>query len=282
MEQVVLSFGMVALILVDADSKFLGVFQAMCTTLDIELWPLARGNHKGLLVVKYHRYLNKTQTITGAETSTYLSFTENYKISQYGWNSALIDNTDIPRSIAVVGRNFKFPIDVKLAGSPILNSGNQSTLHNCLRDVSNDYTFATSVLQVLIEERRTTHRERWNADNTAESFELGDVVKSHVQIQSNSKTGVINKLSFRARGLFQMVEKLEGNSYLVQRYGNKEAPTRKYKGLELYLLPPNIFLHDPLDTMDQRYLNFSNSSIVSPFKVPLQIGLYNNIYFPTN
>ena len=59
MEQVVLSFGMVAVIVVDADSKFLGVFQAMCTALDIELWPLARGNHKGLLVEKYHRFLNQ-------------------------------------------------------------------------------------------------------------------------------------------------------------------------------------------------------------------------------
>ena len=64
MEQVVLSFGMVAVIIVDTDSKFLGVFEAMCTALDIELWPLARGNYKGLLVEKYHRFINKTQPIT--------------------------------------------------------------------------------------------------------------------------------------------------------------------------------------------------------------------------
>ena len=83
MEQVVLSFGMVAVIVVDADSKFLGAFQAMCTALDIELWPLARSDYKGLLVEKYHRFLNKTQAIAGAETGTHQSFTQNYKTSQY-------------------------------------------------------------------------------------------------------------------------------------------------------------------------------------------------------
>jgi hypothetical protein len=135
---------------------------------------------------------------------------------------------------------------------------------------------------VLIEERRNTHRERWNSGATVKPFEIGDVVKAHVQIQSNSSTGVVKKLSFQARGPFQIIEKLEGNSYMVQRYGNKEAPHRKYKGTELYLLSSNIFTHDPVDTMDQRYLNFSNSSVVSPFKQPLQIELYNDTYFPSN
>ena len=60
MEQVVLSFGMVAVVVVDADSKFLDLFKAMCVALDIVFWPLSRGNHKGLSVERYHRFLNKT------------------------------------------------------------------------------------------------------------------------------------------------------------------------------------------------------------------------------
>ena len=47
MEQVVLSFGMVAVTVVDTDIKFLGVLMAMCNALDIRFWPLSRGNHKG-------------------------------------------------------------------------------------------------------------------------------------------------------------------------------------------------------------------------------------------
>ena len=54
MEQVVLSFGMVAIVVVDADSKFLGVFMVMCKALDIWFWLLSRGNHKSLGVEMYH------------------------------------------------------------------------------------------------------------------------------------------------------------------------------------------------------------------------------------
>ena len=77
-------------------------------------------------------------------------------------NSAPIDDTDIPRSLAAVGRHFKFPIDVNLNAAPSMNSTDYSVLYSYLRNVSNDSTFSTSILQVLIEERRTAHRTRWN------------------------------------------------------------------------------------------------------------------------
>ena len=37
-----------------------------------------------------------------------------------------------------------------------------------------------------------------------------------------------------------------------------------------------------MDTIDQRYLNSSNSSVVSPFKQLLKIEMYNDTYFPSN
>ena len=48
MGQVVLSFGMVAVVVVDADSKFLHFFKDMYKRLNMNLWPLSRGNHKGM------------------------------------------------------------------------------------------------------------------------------------------------------------------------------------------------------------------------------------------
>ena len=41
MEEVNLSFGMTAVIVLEADSKFISVFEDMCTALKIHLWPLA-------------------------------------------------------------------------------------------------------------------------------------------------------------------------------------------------------------------------------------------------
>ena len=133
--------------------------------------------------------------------------------------------------------------------------------------------------QILIEDWRTTHRTRWNKQRAAKSFQIGDVVKSHAQVQFNAFTGAVKKLSYQARCPFQIKEILDADSYLIQRYNEFNSATSKYKGSVLYLLTPSIFPHNSVDTMDQRYLNFSNSPIDSPLKRPLQINLYNGTYF---
>ena len=63
-------------------------------------------------------------------------FARNAKVSQYAWNSAAIDNTDITRSMAAVGRDFRFPLDVEMMPSPTLNSPENANLFQYLRDVS--------------------------------------------------------------------------------------------------------------------------------------------------
>ena len=65
MEEVVLSFGMVEVVSVDADSRFRGAFEAICNFLLITFWPLARGNNKINIIEKYHQLLNKKLSITG-------------------------------------------------------------------------------------------------------------------------------------------------------------------------------------------------------------------------
>ena len=62
-KNVVLLFSMVVILAVDADSRFKSVFKYMCAALGIIYWPLARGNHKGTSVEKYHRFLKKRQAI---------------------------------------------------------------------------------------------------------------------------------------------------------------------------------------------------------------------------
>ena len=60
MEDVILKYGICAVVVVDDGSSFKGTFENMCTILDITYWPLSRGNHKGNSVEKFHRFLNKT------------------------------------------------------------------------------------------------------------------------------------------------------------------------------------------------------------------------------
>ena len=50
MENVVILFGMVTIIVVDSVSKFKSVFKDMCTSLGIIYWCLAHGDNKGMRV----------------------------------------------------------------------------------------------------------------------------------------------------------------------------------------------------------------------------------------
>ena len=108
MAEVLLTFGICSVVVIDDGSTFKGSFIGMCDILKIIYWCLARGYHRGNLVECYHRYLNKTQAIAENNQGTNDVVIQNTKISQYAWNSSHIDNTDITRSIAAVGREIHF------------------------------------------------------------------------------------------------------------------------------------------------------------------------------
>ena len=105
------------------------------------------------------------------------------------------------------------------------------------------------------------------------------MVKAHIQVQSKLDNGEVSKLSYIAHGPFQIVNDLIRDSYHVKRYNDANSTIRKYKGTDLYLLPPAIFPSDPLDTIDVRYLNYSNAPVISPLKKSLKIEIYNDTYF---
>ena len=105
------------------------------------------------------------------------------------------------------------------------------------------------------------------------------MVKARVQVQLKLDNKEVGKLLYRARVLFQIVEDLRSDSYHVKRNNDANYTVRKCKGTDLYLLPPAIFPSDPLDTMNARYLNYSNTPVISPLKKALKIEMYNDTYF---
>ena len=76
----------------------------MCEHLKLTYWCISQGNNKGNSAEKYHRLLNKTQTITGTDRGRHGKFIQNSKTIKYVWNSARIEDTDIPRSLASILR----------------------------------------------------------------------------------------------------------------------------------------------------------------------------------
>ena len=180
MKDVVLSFGMCSVIVIDYGSSFMQAFKLMCEALAITYWCLSRGNHRGKLVERYHCFLNKTQAIAGNDRGTHKVYIQNGKTSQYTWNSAPFDNTDIIRSMISVRGTFRFPLDVSLTPSLILNMESNSVLFNYLRNVSTYGEFSLSIIQILIEEHRSAHRDRQNKGKSLCMLKVGDVVKAHV------------------------------------------------------------------------------------------------------
>ena len=77
--------------------------------------------------------------------------------------------------------------------------------------MSNNSQFTISVLEILIEERITAHRKICNKGKQQQNFEVSDIVKSHMKLQSKSETGEVKKLSYQSRGLFQVKTVLGNN-----------------------------------------------------------------------
>ena len=130
LENVLLCVGITGIVVVDADSKFRDVFQKMCAALNIRWIPLARGNHKGLKVERFHRFLNKNVKAECRRRDTNKIFVEAALMAAYAWNSAPTDDSDITRSYVAFGVNFKFPMDVDLDQLPHLLEDNTAKAIN--------------------------------------------------------------------------------------------------------------------------------------------------------
>ena len=52
-------------------------------------------------------------------------------------------------------------------------------------------------IKILIQERITAHRECWNKRKQQQTFKVGDVIKSHIQVQAKAETGELKKLPYK-------------------------------------------------------------------------------------
>ena len=102
---------MVAVVGGDTGSRLIGAFEAIFKCLQITFWNLSHINHKLNSVENCHRFLNKTQAISGQDLISHDLLIQNAKTSQYAWKKYPIDDTEVMRSVAAVGREFIFTID---------------------------------------------------------------------------------------------------------------------------------------------------------------------------
>lgn len=77
-------------------------------------------------------------------------------------NSALIDDTDILRSILAINRELHFSLNINLNTIPKLTQNNASAALEYLKLTDSSRHFSSSILKFFIEDRRTAHTERVN------------------------------------------------------------------------------------------------------------------------
>ena len=124
MQHVLLKFGIYHFLIIDDDSLFKGAFIAMGKSFNINHDNLAKRNHKGLLVEKFRRFINKAITIVVEDRGTNNIFVAVDVAVGYAWSSSPIDGTYIFRSIFAIGRKLRFPRDIDLSALPTVVSNN--------------------------------------------------------------------------------------------------------------------------------------------------------------
>ena len=161
-QHVLMKFGLYHLVVIDDGTPFKGDSVAMCTALELNYDILTKRNHKGLTVKHFHRFLNKAATIAMEDRQGNDVFVPTGIAAGYAWNSAPIDDTDILRSTVSIGREFSFPIDINLSALPQLTQNIAQSTIDYLRLTDSNRRFSSSILKILIEDRRTMHAERVN------------------------------------------------------------------------------------------------------------------------
>ena len=66
--------------------------------------------------------------INTADFSSFFLWLQGVLFAAYAWNATPADGTDISRSVAAIGREFPFPIDIQLH-TPSPNEGSTDALH---------------------------------------------------------------------------------------------------------------------------------------------------------
>ena len=104
LEQFVGTVGLPFHVVVDKGNEFAGVFSTVLDTLQIPTETASPENHRRIRNERFHRVLNKVQAINTADYSSFFLWLQGVLFAAYAWNAAPADGTNIPRSVAAIGR----------------------------------------------------------------------------------------------------------------------------------------------------------------------------------
>ena len=265
--RIMMRYGLSALIVTDHDAKFKGQFKEMCKMLNIPHHLSARGNHNAVIVERFNRYLNSGMRIFTSDRATPRVFLEGAETLCYAWNSAPVSGTDLSRSLLVTGREFKFPIDIQNSKSTTFEV-NEETIKTYTQEMTELLIKCREIYLLLINEHRALHREHRNSQlNNPKKFNIGDIVFTNVQIQSQSSLNKVKKLSYSRRGPYKIITRHPSGSYDLTLLGGTNKSIIKKHGSDLIQCPKELIPHQSItNSSDQLFSNLNKSTIPNPYE----------------
>ena len=149
-------------------------------------------------------------------------------------------------------------------------SNNVDSVVSYLRLTDSNCHFASAILKILVEDRRTAHAERVNNNRNIVTVHPVDIVMARTAIQSDKATNKVANLCYAVHETFKIVRGTGRSSYIVRKLNNLDSPEFKFMPEDLYILPPPLKPCEPIDGSDTRYLNQSYAPIVNQLKKTIE------------
>ena len=156
----------------------------------------------------------------------------------YNWNLGPLYGTEIDLSVVAINRKIPYPIEFSLGSSIWGNSEG----HQSLDYFESAYLFLfrqRDLFNILVYERRLIHRDLHNKVKLMRDFDTEEIMVVRNQLNSIRKYGVSQKLIFRTKWAYRVLEEDIPISYWLKR-------------LPLFVVPgkPRRKVKEPMTTME--------------------------------
>ena len=260
-----LRFGLCHTVVLDKDSKFLGVFKESLDLLKIHYHVLSGENHNPMMVERINRYLNKGLKIMMNERGSVRVAMESILLLLYAWNSCPIPGTDISRSLVAVGREFSFPIDFATNAHWNLTHSSPKDITRYSVDLANRLSASREVAKLLVHEHRALHRELVNSKRPdPRIYKVGNYVFACRAVRSDAGKERADKLSYAYTGPWRVSEVFPGGSYALVHVKHDKR-TQKKHAADLSPYPLHLLPQQHIDGPDTRYSQIYKEIIPNPF-----------------
>ena len=108
-----------------------------------------------------------------------------------------------------------------------------------------------------MEELQEAHRQRWNQGKIWPTFEIGDVIKAHIQVQSNADQGEVKNSRIKHKDHFKFIKSLgtiptksKDTTNQIQPFENTKAANYiNFRQLYIHMIPLTKRTNDTLITI---------------------------------